>query len=94
METKNTGYPTILKYSKINKSPSPVIKTDEERSYVNVVVLIKKVFLSRNTEKNNIKLPERIKVALAKKEMKLSELSRFLGYSSIPGTLKKMLYKS
>lgn len=92
VEAKNTGFPTILKYSKLNDSPLPIIKTDSERSFVTITVQINAIFNTNKAEKNN-KLTNRVKEALVQNDMRLSELSRFLGYSNVPGSLKEALKK-
>lgn len=90
VEAKNTGYPTIIKYSKLNNSSLPIIKTDDERSYVTVIIPINKEF---TIQKRKIKTEEKINNALKENNMKLSELSKVLGYKSIPGSLKRTLEK-
>lgn len=92
VEAKNTGFPTMLKYTKINNSPLPIVETDNERSYVRVCVPISNVFISTKS-KTKIKTEDKIKDALITKDMRLSELSNFLGYKSIPGYLKQTLEK-
>ena len=48
-EGRNTGMPTILRTMKNNKSPKPVFKTDEDRSYFTVFLPINKDFLEDDT---------------------------------------------
>ena len=48
-EGRNTGVPTILRTMKNNKSPKPVFKTDEDRSYFTVFLPINKDFLADGT---------------------------------------------
>lgn len=89
VEAKNTGFPTVIKYSKINNSPLPIIKTDEERSYVTVIIPINEGFVIENNVK--MKIADKIVLLLADRSMKLSEISKSLGYKSIPGSLKRVL---
>ena len=45
VEGRNTGIPTILKAMSANGSPLPVFETDEERSYMTVVLPIHEKFI-------------------------------------------------
>ncbi len=93
VEAKNTGYPTILRYVKINNSPLPIIETDDKRSFVNVIIPIHKSFLTEEKVKieDNKKIKEKVLDILEIKPMRLTEISKTLGYEKIPGSLKRIL---
>ena len=57
-EGRNTGMPTILRTMKNNKSPKPVFKTDEERSYFIVFLPINKDFIEDDTTYSTTKEDE------------------------------------
>lgn len=93
-EAKNTGYPTIIKHLKLNESPMPIIEMDDERSYVTIILPINKFFIESNLlESKQLSLEERIILVLKDKPMKISEISKSLGYKQISGTLKRIIKK-
>lgn len=91
VEAKNTGFPTIIKYTNLNESNLPIVETDDERTYITVNIPINRVFVEsvKKTYKN--KLGDRILILLQNGPLTLSELSVLLGYKSIPGSLKNAL---
>lgn len=91
VEAKNTGYPTILKYSKINESPLPIIQTDDERTYVTVIIPINDNFIQ--SENEQLSTRDRIIRLLTIESLTLTELSVKMGYNTIPGSLKNALAK-
>lgn len=93
-EAKNTGYPTIIKHLKLNESPMPIIEMDDERSYVTIILPINKFFIdSSSVETKQLSLEERIIVVLKDKPMRISEISKNLGYKQVSGTLKRIIKK-
>ena len=90
-EAKNTGYPTIIKYLKQNESSMPIIEMDGERSYVTVIIPINKYFMEPSLDNEELSLKERIINLLQERAMKISEISKSLGYKQVSGTLKKTI---
>ena len=90
-EAKNTGYPTIIKYLKQNESAMPIIEMDGERSYVTVIIPINKYFMEPSLDNEELSLKERIINLLQERAMKISEISKSLGYKQVSGTLKKTI---
>lgn len=88
VEAKNTGFPTIIKYTHLNESTMPIVETDNDRTYVTVTIPINPFFV-HPTKKE--KLDDRILSSLENKELTLSELSKLLEYKTIPGSLKNAL---
>ncbi|MCD8200588.1 MAG: putative DNA binding domain-containing protein, partial [Clostridia bacterium] len=90
VEGRNTGIPTILKAMKDNGSPLPTFKTDENRTYLRVILPVHKGF-AKNTEfgtegtksRNDAsKLrDEIIRLVREEKEISISEINKKLGYS-------------
>ncbi len=91
VEAKNTGFPTIIKYTNLNESNMPVVETDDVRTYVTINIPINPVFASNVKKPHKNKLDDRILVLLENSSLTLSELSVLLGYKTIPGSLKKAL---
>lgn len=90
-EAKNTGYPTIIKYLKQNESSMPIIEMDGERSYVTVIIPINKYLMEPSLDNEELSLKERIINLLQERAMKISEISKSLGYKQVSGTLKKTI---
>lgn len=88
IEAKNTGYPLIIKKSKENSSPLPIIEMNEERDYVTVIIPINEVF-------NDVSLPlkERIIDLLNEKSMSKTEICRHLGYKRVVNSVTYQLQK-
>lgn len=95
VEAKNTGFPTIIKYSNINGSPLPIIETDNDRTYVTVVIPIHPDFLQneKNNQPKKESLDKRITKLVKNNPLSLSEISVNLGYKTIPGSLKNALLR-
>lgn len=93
IEAKNTGFPTIIKYTKINESILPKIETDSNRTYVTIVIPIHPVFVTIAKKDDKIKLEDKIMILLENEALTLSEISYLLGYKTVPGSLKKAILK-
>ena len=91
VEAKNTGFPTIIKYTKINDSILPKIETDSNRTYVTVIIPINTFFKKLEKKKVNTKLENKILLLLQNGPLSLSEISKNLGYKSVSGSLKEAL---
>ncbi len=94
VEAKNTGFPTIIKYSNLNESNMPIVETDVERTYITVTIPINKAFIDNIKKDNKVKLDDKIISFLQNGARTLSEISVLLGYKSIPGSLKKSFIKA
>lgn len=103
VEGRNTGIPTILKAMAANGSPLPVFETDEERSYLTVILPIHEKFIGipKKTEtiidegKSKKKRRSRgdLKVCVLdllreQRELSTSEIVRMLGYKYVSTTLR------
>ncbi len=53
VEGRNTGIPTILRAMLQNGSETPSFETDDERTYLTVVLPVQKTFLTQNSSKND-----------------------------------------
>ena len=93
IEAKNTGFPTIIKYTKINESILPKIETDSNRTYVTIVIPIHPVFVTIAKKDEKIKLEDKIMILLENESLTLSEISYLLGYKTVPGSLKTAILK-
>jgi len=98
VEGRNTGIPTILKAMKQNGSELPVFETDEERSYLTVILPVQKKFLSmestavsqRKTRRNISDIKELIMQILSESgERSTSELAADMGYTKITEAVRK-----
>lgn len=105
VEGRNTGIPTILKAMSANGSPLPVFETDEERSYMTVVLPIHEKFIGEiqndehvsNEGKTGQKRRSRNELrdyvlSLLKEqgELSASEIVHSLGYKTISNTLRSV----
>ncbi|MDO4337649.1 MAG: hypothetical protein Q4C91_06115 [Eubacteriales bacterium] len=105
VEGRNTGIPTILKAMSANGSPLPVFETDDERSYMTVVLPIHEKFIGeiQNDESvsNGAKMEQRRRsknelrdyvLSLLKErgELSASEIVHSLGYKSVSSTLRSV----
>lgn len=105
VEGRNTEIPTILKAMSANGSSLPVFETDEERSYMTVVLPVHEKFIdeSQNDEhvSNGGKTEQRRRskgelrdyvLSLLKEheEMSASEIVHSLGYKTVSNTLRNV----
>lgn len=100
IEAKNTGIPKVKKALALNGSKQLEIDMDSNREYVSIKVYINEQFKKNNVKYNNIltlkednvlTLKESIVELLKHQSLTLTELSRLLGYSSIPNSLRRNL---
>ena len=92
IEAKNTGIPKVKKALLMNNSKPLEIDMDNNREYVSIKVYINERFKKESFKMNNLlSLKEKIVEALKQKEQTLTELSRTLGYTSIPNSLRRNL---
>lgn len=104
IEGRNTGIPTILRAMEANGSELPDFLTDEERSYLTVVLPVHKKFLQteqsamptvNNSMKKRRSLPE-IKVLIVrtlqqKGNLSTSELTQAMGYAKVSASVSKAI---
>lgn len=90
-EGRNTGFPKALAALEANGSPPPVFGMDEARGYLTVRIEVHPAFAPQLPLPNarEMEYRERVKNALVMGPCSLSELSRALGYKSIPKRLSK-----
>ncbi len=92
IEAKNTGIPKVKKALAMNNSLPLEIDMDNNREYVSIKVYINERFKKGNSKlKNHLTLKDKIVELLKQKELTLTELSRSLGYTSIPNSLRRNL---
>lgn len=88
IEGRNTGFPNTYQALKENGSEMPIFRMDEQRNYLSVTIPIHRRFLnSRNLKE--LEYERRVLSALREKPLTLTELSKKLGYKSIPAKLSK-----
>lgn len=90
IEAKNTGIPKVRRALSNNHSRDIEIDMDSKREYVSIRVYINDEFVS-NPIFLNKGLKNKIIDQLEKKEMGLTELSRELGYKTIPNSVRRNL---
>lgn len=104
IEGRNTGIPTILRAMEANGSELPDFLTDEERSYLTVVLPVHKKFLQteqsamptvNSSMKKRRSLPE-IKVLIVrtlqqKGNLSTSELTQAMGYAKVSASVSKAI---
>lgn len=105
VEGRNTGIPTILKAMAANGSPLPVFETDEERSYLTVILPIHEKFMGLPKKSETITQEERparkrrsrsdLKVCVLdllreQGELSTSEIVQMLGYKYVSTTLRSI----
>ncbi len=85
-EGRNTGFPKALAALDANGSPRPTFWMDEARGYLTVRLQVHPAFLpaSHSPSKRDLEYRARIEEALAAGPLSLTELSRAMGYKSIP----------
>ena len=102
VEGRNTGIPLILNAMKQNGSDLPVFKTDEDRSYFQVILPIHPVFLKgrddsfskneKTTRKNRDDIKKLIEVTLREHgELSMNELASELGYARLTNTIRAVV---
>lgn len=96
IEGRNTGIPTILQAMKQNNSSLPVFETDDDRSYLTVILPVQRSFLvQQETTKTRRTLPDIKKLILEtlkrKKEASASDIAKELGYARITSTFIRAL---
>ena len=92
-EGRNTGFPKALAALDANGSPRPTFRMDEARGFLTVRLAVHPAFAPEPTGPTPEELAyrERIAEALAGGPLSLSELSRAMGYKSIPKRLSKAI---
>ena len=103
VEGRNTGIPTILRAMEINGSELPEFLTDEERSYLTVVLPVHKNFLQtavtvpnmNKSVKKKRSLPEIKKLIIQILEqqgnLSTSELIKSMGYAKVNAAISKAI---
>lgn len=100
VEGRNTGIPTILRAMKQNGSDLPIFETDEDRTYLTVILPVHKDFLVKKEKKNEIKKTRRdaasieklIKDTLVEKgEMSTLSLAKVIGYANVNSTFARIV---
>ena len=88
-EGRNTGYPKALAALEANGSARPQFRMDEGRGYLTVRLEVHPAFLpqTKGPNKKDLEYQERIRESLRNGPLSLSELSRAMGYKSIPKRL-------
>lgn len=88
-EGRNTGFPKVLESLEKNGSAPPTFRMDETRGFLTVRLDVNPAFLPARTAKSEreIAYRKRIEDALGNGPLSLSELSRAMGYKSIPKRL-------
>lgn len=88
-EGRNTGFPKALAALEANGSSRPTFRMDEGRGYLTVRIEVHPAFAPkpRTLSAKEIEFRARIDEALRMGPLSLSELSRTLGYKSIPKRL-------
>lgn len=90
-EGRNIGIPKALASLDANGSARPTFRTDEARGFIFVRIAIHPAFLPNREgpSQKELEYRARIKEALRGGPLSLSELSRAMGYKSIPKRLSK-----
>ncbi len=94
IEGRNTGIPTILRAMKQNKSGLPVFQTDDDRTYLTVILPVQRSFLVKEgktkTRRNILDVKKLILATLKrKKEASVADIAKELGYARITNTISK-----
>ena len=106
-EGRNTGMPLVVNAMKMNGSPAPIFKTDQDRSYLRVIFSIHPVFLKdgnavtaagtdqiKVTRKNRSIIKEKITAALISKgALSMNEIASELGYNKLTDSLRKIIHE-
>ncbi len=87
IEGRNTGFPRAIEALERNGSPLPRFRMDENRGYLSVTIPVHPDFLPASASRG-VDYENRILLALGTQTLSLSELSRAMGYKSIPKRLK------
>lgn len=92
-EGRNTGFPKALAALDANGSPRPTFRMDEVRGFLTVRLAVHPAFAPESTgpTREELAYRERIVEALAGGPLSLSELSRAMGYKSIPKRLSRTI---
>ena len=88
IEGCNTGFPNTYQALKENGSEMPIFRMDEQRNYLSVTIPIHRRFLNIRNLKE-LDYERKTLSALEEKPLTLTELSKKLGYKSIPAKLSK-----
>ena len=88
VEAHNTGYPTILEACDENDSDYPLLISDDDRTYLTVKLKIASDFIESSAQRD---VETEIINLLHNGGLSLTQISRALGYSEIPGSLKRTL---
>ena len=88
IEGRNTGFPNTYQALKENGSELPVFRMDEQRNYLSVTIPVHRRFLKARNLKE-LDYETRILSAVSEAHLTLTELSKALGYKSIPAKLSK-----
>ena len=101
IEGRNTGIPTILRAMQQNGSEAPIFETDDERTYLTVVLPVQKSFLTQNgSEKvkpikarKSIEEVQAIIVEILTREGELSTpvLAESMGYTKATEAVRKAI---
>ena len=88
-EGRNTGFPKALAALEANGSPRPAFKMDEARGYLTVRLEVHPAFAPKPSTLSAKELEYRARIVevLSDGPLSLSELSRAMGYKSIPKRL-------
>ena len=100
VEGRNTGIPTILHAMRQNGSDLPIFETDDERTYLTVILPVQRSFLNqKETETKSMRTKIRRNVLDIKKlileileqtgDIAASDIAKELGYAKINNTISK-----
>lgn len=92
-EGRNTGFPKALEALHSNGSAKPTFRMDETRGFLTVRLEVHPAFLPEPPKPNpkEIEYQNKIREALVGGPLTLSELSRAMGYKSIPKRLSNTI---
>lgn len=94
IEGRNTGIPTILHAMKQNNSGLPVFQTDDDRTYLTVILPVQRSFLvqeGKTRPRRNILDVKKLILTILKrkKEASVADIAKELGYARITHTLSR-----
>lgn len=89
IEAKNTGIPKVRKALAKNNSRDLEIDMDENREYISVKIHINERFKTNLIFEKQYNLKQKIINLLKNNELTLTEISRTLGYKTIPNSVRR-----
>lgn len=82
IEGRNTGIPTILRAMQQNGSEAPTFETDDERTYLTVVLPVQKTFLAQHNSK--VDKPKKVRKSISDIKLLILDTLEREGESSTP----------